>query len=255
MAEFAKYYVEFLWALVKNLWDFVKSIALAFYNLFVGDAIDYVKDLSQVVGNFDVFGWICLIFASILHIVLVFFIVYRIIQLIRRYFIFRSTEIEKDKLLEEIARLREQSERLIKEKNQIFSLKVGAKPADDFPSEETAVTGAAGATGETSAPVKSGESRFTKLANLDEKYEEYPVSIYMTESDMLSLKDIVKRFVNFAASQMRLYYTEDTIRLFFAGLADKKNAVKEIMQEVVLCGLSRAGFFQKAAFYGGTALR
>ena len=39
------------------------------------------------------------------------------------------------------------------------------------------------------------------------------------------------------------------------GLADKKNAVKEIMQEVVLCGLSRAGFFQKAVFYGGTALR
>lgn len=31
--------------------------------------------------------------------------------------------------------------------------------------------------------------------------------------------------------------------------------MKEIMQEIVLCGLSRAGFFQKAAFYGGTALR
>ena len=39
------------------------------------------------------------------------------------------------------------------------------------------------------------------------------------------------------------------------GLTDKKNAVKEIIQEIVLCGLSRAGFFQKAAFYGGTALR
>ena len=36
---------------------------------------------------------------------------------------------------------------------------------------------------------------------------------------------------------------------------DKKNAVKEIMQELVLCGLSRAGFFKHAAFYGGTALR
>lgn len=36
---------------------------------------------------------------------------------------------------------------------------------------------------------------------------------------------------------------------------DKKNAMKEIMQEIVLCGLSRAGFFKKAAFYGGTALR
>ncbi len=36
---------------------------------------------------------------------------------------------------------------------------------------------------------------------------------------------------------------------------DQKNAMKEIMQEIVLCGLSRAGFFQKTAFYGGTALR
>ncbi|MFV0528410.1 MAG: nucleotidyl transferase AbiEii/AbiGii toxin family protein [Lachnospiraceae bacterium] len=38
-------------------------------------------------------------------------------------------------------------------------------------------------------------------------------------------------------------------------LYDKKNAMKEIMQEIVLCGLSRAGFFKKATFYGGTALR
>lgn len=38
-------------------------------------------------------------------------------------------------------------------------------------------------------------------------------------------------------------------------LYDRKNAMKEIMQEIVLCGLSRAGFFKKAAFYGGTALR
>lgn len=35
----------------------------------------------------------------------------------------------------------------------------------------------------------------------------------------------------------------------------KKNAMKEIIQEFILCGLSRAGFFNKAAFYGGTALR
>lgn len=38
-------------------------------------------------------------------------------------------------------------------------------------------------------------------------------------------------------------------------LYDRKNAMKEILQEIVLCGLSRAGFFKKAAFYGGTALR
>ncbi|MBR1404386.1 MAG: nucleotidyl transferase AbiEii/AbiGii toxin family protein [Treponema sp.] len=34
-----------------------------------------------------------------------------------------------------------------------------------------------------------------------------------------------------------------------------KNALKEVIQEVALCGLSRADFFSKVAFYGGTALR
>ena len=38
-------------------------------------------------------------------------------------------------------------------------------------------------------------------------------------------------------------------------IIDKKNSIKEVMQEIVLCGLSRAGFFKHAAFYGGTALR
>lgn len=38
-------------------------------------------------------------------------------------------------------------------------------------------------------------------------------------------------------------------------LEDKKNAVKEVLQEVVLAGLSKTDFFSHAAFYGGTALR
>ena len=48
--------------------------------------------------------------------------------------------------------------------------------------------------------------------------------------------------------QMLLRYEIKTID-------DKANAIKEIVQEVVLCGLSRGGFFNEAAFYGGTALR
>ena len=36
---------------------------------------------------------------------------------------------------------------------------------------------------------------------------------------------------------------------------DEINALKEIIQELVLSGLSRGSFFDEAAFYGGTALR
>jgi len=37
--------------------------------------------------------------------------------------------------------------------------------------------------------------------------------------------------------------------------ADLVSALREIMQEVALAGLYRAGFFKEAAFYGGTCLR
>ena len=36
---------------------------------------------------------------------------------------------------------------------------------------------------------------------------------------------------------------------------EERNAMKEVIQEVVLSALAKAGFFKEAAFYGGTALR
>lgn len=38
-------------------------------------------------------------------------------------------------------------------------------------------------------------------------------------------------------------------------LDDHLNAMREILQEIALCGLWRGKFFERAAFYGGTALR
>ncbi len=40
-----------------------------------------------------------------------------------------------------------------------------------------------------------------------------------------------------------------------SSIEEKRNVIKEVMQEIVLCGLSKSGFFNEAAFYGGTALR
>jgi predicted nucleotidyltransferase component of viral defense system len=37
--------------------------------------------------------------------------------------------------------------------------------------------------------------------------------------------------------------------------SERENAIKEIIQEIALAGLSKGGFFEKAAFYGGTCLR
>ncbi|GEP94024.1 nucleotidyl transferase AbiEii/AbiGii toxin family protein [Chitinophaga cymbidii] len=40
-----------------------------------------------------------------------------------------------------------------------------------------------------------------------------------------------------------------------ANLEQAEQALREIMQEIALAGLQRSGFFEVAAFYGGTALR
>ena len=37
--------------------------------------------------------------------------------------------------------------------------------------------------------------------------------------------------------------------------AERSDALREVMQEIALAGLQRAGFFDRAAFYGGTCLR
>lgn len=51
-------------------------------------------------------------------------------------------------------------------------------------------------------------------------------------------------------------YAEQLLTAYACTTAEEyRNALKEIVQSVALCGLSRGNFFQKAAFYGGTALR
>ncbi len=54
--------------------------------------------------------------------------------------------------------------------------------------------------------------------------------------------------MNIAIHNMLAAYNCQTTR-------DYENALKEIIQEIALLGLWRAQFFERAAFYGGTALR
>ena len=51
-------------------------------------------------------------------------------------------------------------------------------------------------------------------------------------------------------------FFENALRAYqIRTLKEKQNAIYEITQQVVLAGLHRGGFFDRAAFYGGTCLR
>ena len=55
---------------------------------------------------------------------LLFFLCYRIVQIVRRFLVFRSREVEKDELLEELAKAKDKIAKLTLEKNQLYALKV-----------------------------------------------------------------------------------------------------------------------------------
>ena len=214
MTEFASFFVEFLWALIKNIGDFFVSIGMAFYNLFVRDVKEYFQILGVHIDRFDTLGWIFFVVVSLAITLFIVFLLYRLIQLIRRYCVYRAKNVEKDKILEELARLKLQAEELSKEKKKEFGSKL-QKQLEPLLEEEAAVAGAA-------PKAQEEQLRFKALSQIDSMYDSDAYAIRMTESDCIPLNEIVENVVNFSASRLNLYYEVDTIRQFFAALATSK---------------------------------
>lgn len=103
---------------------------------------------------------------------------------------------------------------------------------------------------EVSSPQQAaGPSRFVKLIQVDKEYAGKDTHIYMEESDFVTLPELVTRFVNYAASQLKLYYKPKMISLFFAGMAASK--------VIILQGISGTGKtslpYSMAKFFSNSA--
>ncbi len=216
MSAFADFYVDFLWSLLKNIGSFFASIGKMLYKFFVTDVGGYFKDFGIVSKEFGAFGWICFILVAIVSSVFVVFLFYRFILLLRRYIFHRSREVKKDKLMQEIAKLQLQTEELAKENSKILSKKLS--PTVSALMDEAAAS---------DMEIGTMEPRFPRLLEMDRDYIANPMQIYMGDEDMLGLSEIVRKFVDYSASQLGLYYEEDTVRLFFAALATSKVIILE----------------------------
>lgn len=227
MVEFARYYIEFLRNFFANLFDFIKNFFGSIFKFFITDIADYFNQLVGHWAEFNFLDWLFLLVVIIVNTGLVLFLSLRLYQLLRRYIRFVRREIEKDALVEEITALNLKTAELLDEKNKILALKVGA----------TVGAGAGGAapleaemTDDKSGDGKKkavGPSRFTKLIGVDQKYETAVGSVLMDSDDMVDLPTLIDRFINFAASQLRLFYDHRVIRAFFAGLATSKIIILE----------------------------
>ena len=222
MVEFARYYINFIRDFFANIGQFFQALFKAFAALFFEGVAEFFTNFIDATPNFTLLDWVMAFLVLMVNLAFIIFLVLKVYQLTRRYFKFARTEIEKDELLEEISFLNQKTVELIDEKNKILAMKVSAlggglgdfdKDKDEKSSEdEEEVT---------------GPSRFTKLIHVDKEYENMVTAIHMKDEDMITMSELVKRFINFSASRLGLFYDKKIISAFFAGMAASKTMILE----------------------------
>ena len=87
-----------------------------------------------------------------------------------------------------------------------------------------AATAAAHARSSADEQEQANATRFPKLAQVDEKYQDYEWPQFNEE---VTLEQLVEGYRRFAASQLHLYYTPEIIRRFVAGMASSQILILE----------------------------
>jgi len=140
MNEFSRYYVE----LFRQIWEDIvyffrnvvwNEVLVRLYNNFKSYFV-LLKDESV---DFTVVSYVMVAVSFILNIALIIFLIAKLFIWFNKYASFRSVEIEKNELIEEIALLNDKVVSLMDEKNQIMALKVsqlGINASTGEPSEK-----------------------------------------------------------------------------------------------------------------------
>lgn len=230
-------YLRFLY---EFLMQFFSGVGMIFTGLLGGvkqmfNVSSYIKVINFYKEDFNGPEWAFVAIAIFLVVLLLALIILVIYFLIRKYIRFRKTLVEQEELLEEVATLNDEVSSLVKEKEDILAMKVshlGLKPGETDTEE--------GESGAEKDATPDGEGiRFPKLHSIDEAFANYKVQNY---NNNFTLPELVDNFRNFAASQLRLYYKPEMIRLFISALASTKL--------VILQGISGTGKTSLAYAWG-----
>ena len=228
-------FLRFLYEFLSQFFNGLKYIVLGIFNGFksIFNIPEYIRVINEYKGDFSMPEWLLVGLAILATLTMLGLIVFAVYFLIRKYIRIRKSLVEQESLLEEVGTLNNEVAKLVKEKETILAMKVsklGLKP-DESDIDEGATEG------DNVDP--NTEIRFPKLYEVDQKFKDYKVQNY---NNTFELPEFVELFRNFAASQLRLYYTTDMIRLFISALASTKL--------VILQGISGTGKTSLAYAWG-----
>ena len=223
---------------------FLYEILYQFFSGFINVGVSLIEGIKQMLNfksyisiinfykqDFTSVEWVLVIIVLLLVLGLIGLIIFLLISLVKKYIRFRKTLVEQESMLEEVSQLNAEVANLMKEKQDILSMKVsqlGLKPDEANEVENS-----------TEEVISSEDSRFAKLATIDEQYANYKIQNY---NNNFTLAELVEMFRNFAASELKLYYKPEMIRLFISGIASTKL--------IILQGISGTGKTSLAYAWG-----
>ena len=246
MKTFLQYFYEILSQFFSGFISIFNGLIDGIAKIF--NIKSYIQIAKNYKGDFNVSEWVLFAVSAIILLIFVALLALLIIFIVKKYVRFRKTIVEQESMLEEISELNNKVATLVQEKEDILAMKVsqlGLKP-DESATIDVATGAVGGANGEGGTGENGEEEldkntaiRFAKLHDVDEQYADYKVQNY---GNNFTLEELVELFRNFAASQLRLYYKTEMIRLFISALASTKL--------VILQGISGTGKTSLAYAWG-----
>ena len=220
-----KAYFAYLWEMLKQ---FFSDLGQFFYKGIVSPWTDLKTNFDNYQQVFDTYradfgfgGWLMYILFLLLIIAALGAAGFGLFILIKRYVKFAKTEVDKDELKRQVARLNIELYDLSREKEKILGLQLQSLAGKKLPTvDENAPEGES-----TNEIISESASRFPRLVHVDNIYATKDVNV--PEVEGLTLELLCEQFRNYAASQHGIYYTITTIRQMFAGMGAAKLIILE----------------------------
>ena len=248
MSEFLKFAWEVLSKIVYNL----AALAVSLWELLVAGWKDYFGIFLSYFPTLGLTGKILSVLLMVILVAIAALAVFLVVRTIVIRIRLKHDKVDNAELYREIGRLNRQVLDLIDEKNKVLALKVNAMGG----TEHIPYMGASALTEDvipsvgnvTGIPRKGGTvanaeivvqnaslnstdgaesaetNRFPKLTLVDQRYADFVEPVF---DDEITLAQLVDDYRRFACNQMHLYYTEEIIRRFVAGMASSKLLILE----------------------------
>ena len=140
----------------------------------------------------------------------------------------RSKPKETEKvMMDEIERLNLELYDAVREKDKLIGMNTAERVSFGLSGISLSGGAAGGSAGSVTVDLQD-DRRFVRLGNVDIKYNGEMIHTELPDDAKdIDLKGICERFRYFACSQMRLYYTIDVVRQFFAAMGTGKLIILE----------------------------